>query len=69
MAAATFYLMLPYTGQHVGQLHHVLPMALFIGTLVTYRWPTLAGCILGVAQDTTIAPGTSTKVTVTRGES
>src|SRR5207302_1928833 len=42
MAAATFYLMLPYTGQHMGQIHHVLPMALFIGILLVYRWPTLA---------------------------
>lgn len=56
MAAATFYLMLPYTGQSVGQLHHVLPMALFIGALVTYRYPTLAGCILGVASAATYFP-------------
>ncbi len=49
MAIATFYLMLPYTGMYVGQLHHVLPMALFIGALLAYRWPMLAGFILGLA--------------------
>ena len=56
MAAATFYLMLPYTGLYVGQLHHVLPMALFLGTFLAYRSPTLAGCILGVATAATYFP-------------
>src|SRR5205807_83803 len=56
MAAATFYLMLPYTGQHMGQIHHVLPMALFIGILLVYRWPTLAGGILGIATAATYFP-------------
>jgi hypothetical protein len=56
MAAATFYLMLPYTGHHVGQLHHVLPMALFIGVLLAYRWPTVAGGILGIATAATYFP-------------
>jgi hypothetical protein len=56
MAAATFYLMLPYTGQHIGQVHHVLPMALFIGALLVYRWPLLAGLILGVSTAATYFP-------------
>lgn len=56
MAAATFYVMLPYTGLQVGQLHHVLPMALFIGTLLLFRWPTLAGGILGIASAATYFP-------------
>jgi hypothetical protein len=56
MAAVTLYLMLPYTGLYVGQLHHVLPMALFLGALLTYRLPTLAGSILGVAAATTYFP-------------
>ena len=56
MAAATFYLLLPYTGFHVGQLHHALPMALFLGAVVAYRYPTLAGCILGVSAAATYFP-------------
>src|SRR5262245_53279820 len=56
MAAATFYLLLPYTGISVGQLHHVLPMALFLGTLLTYRYPTLTGICLGAATATTYFP-------------
>lgn len=56
MAAATFYLMLPYTGAYVGQLHHVLPMALFLGTLLVFRYPTLSGAILGIATAATYFP-------------
>ncbi len=56
MAAATFYLMLPYTGASVGQLHHVLPMALFLGTLLAFRLPTLSGAILGIATAATYFP-------------
>ena len=56
MAAATFYLLLPYTGVSVGQVHHVLPMALFLGTLVAYRWPMVTGGILGIATAATYFP-------------
>jgi hypothetical protein len=56
MAAVTFYLLLPYTGLHAGYLHHVLPMALFLGTLLAYRYPILTGCILGAATATTYFP-------------
>ncbi len=56
MAAATFYLMLPYTGFYVGQLTHVLPMALFLGTILLYRRPTLAGAMLGIAGAATYFP-------------
>lgn len=56
MAAATFYLLLPYTGVSVGQLHHVLPMALFLGTLLTFRYPIATGCLLGVATAATYFP-------------
>lgn len=48
MAAATFYLMLPYTGMFVGEFHHVWPMALFVWALVSYRLPILAGAFLGL---------------------
>ncbi len=56
MAAATFYLMLPYTGQYVGQLHHVWPIALMVWALACYRKPTLAGVLLGLAAGTAYFP-------------
>ena len=56
MAAVTFYLMLPYTGLYVGHLNHVLPMALFLGTLLAYRYPTLTGGVLGMATAATYFP-------------
>jgi hypothetical protein len=56
MSAVTFYLLLPYTGLYVGHLHHVLPMALFLGALLAYRSPALAGGILGVAAAVTYFP-------------
>jgi hypothetical protein len=56
MAAATFYLLLPYTYlllPHArllpGQWHHIWPMALMLWAVVLYRRPTLAGLLLGVA--------------------
>jgi hypothetical protein len=56
MAAATFYLMLPYTGLYVGQAHHVWPAALVVWALVVYRMPALAGLLLGLAAVTTYFP-------------
>jgi hypothetical protein len=56
MAAATFYLLLPYTGYFVGQVHHVLPMALVVWSVVFYRQPTLAGIFLGLAAGTMFFP-------------
>jgi hypothetical protein len=56
MAAATFYLMLPYTGFYVGQLPHVVPMALFLGTILVHRRPTLTGILLGIATAATYFP-------------
>ena len=56
MAAATFYLLLPYTflllpysQLRVGQWHHALPMALVVWAVAAYRLPTLAGVLLGLA--------------------
>jgi hypothetical protein len=49
MAAATFYLLLPYTALHVGQWHHVLPSALLIWAVAAYRRPVLAGLLVGLA--------------------
>jgi hypothetical protein len=56
MAAATLYLMLPYTGMYVGQLQHVLPMALVVWALVVFPWPMLAGFLFGLAAGSTYFP-------------
>jgi hypothetical protein len=56
MAAATFYLMLPYTGLFIGQLPHVWPMAFMVWALVAYRIPTLAAFFLGLAAGTMYFP-------------
>src|SRR5262245_5193829 len=56
MAAATFYLMLPYTGMFVGQVHHVLPIAMVVWALVVCPWPMLSGFLLGLAAGTAYFP-------------
>jgi hypothetical protein len=56
MAAATFYLMLPYTGLFVGEVQHVWPMALMVWALAAYRLPTVAGALLGLAAGTVYFP-------------
>ncbi len=56
MAAATFYLMLPYTGMFVSQVHHVLPVAMVVWALVVFPWPWLSGCLLGLAAGTAYFP-------------
>jgi hypothetical protein len=49
VAAATFYLLLPYTAFHVEQVHLVLPTALIIWAVAAYRQPMLSGTLLGLA--------------------
>ena len=63
MAAATFYLLLPYTYLLMpqaavlpGQWFHVWPMALFVWAVVLYRRPTAAGLLLGVAAGSVYFP-------------
>ena len=56
MAAATFYLLLPYTAMHVGQVHHVVPSALLIWAVAAYWRPVLAGLLLGLAAGTVYWP-------------
>jgi hypothetical protein len=56
MAAATFYLLLPYTGYYVGQAHHVWPMSLMVWAIVLYRKPSLAGLFIGLAAGTVFFP-------------
>jgi len=63
VAAATFYLLLPYTylllpftRLHVGQWHHIWPMVLLIWAIASYRRPTVAGLLLGLASATVYVP-------------
>jgi hypothetical protein len=63
MAAATFYLLLPYTylllprtPLGVGRWDHAWPMALMIWMVLFYRWPILAGLFLGLAAGTVFFP-------------
>jgi hypothetical protein len=56
MAAATFYLLLPYTALHVEEWHHVWPMAVVVWAVAAYRKPTLAGLLLGLAAGTVYFP-------------
>ncbi len=55
-AAAAFYLLLPYTAYHVGQVHHVWPAALLVWAVFAYRRPTLSGFLLGLAAGTAYFP-------------
>jgi hypothetical protein len=63
MAAATFYLLLPYTyllmpqtALGVGRWDHAWPMALMVWTILSFRHPTLAGGFLGLAAGTVFFP-------------
>ncbi len=56
LAAGTLYLLLPYTGFHVGQVHHVLPAALLVWAVYFYRSPGWAGALLGLAAGTAFFP-------------
>jgi hypothetical protein len=48
IAAATLYLMLPYTARMTGFVDHVLPAALLTWALVFYRRPLVAGTLVGL---------------------
>jgi hypothetical protein len=56
MAAAVFYLLLPYTAIHIGQVHHVWPTALIVWAVVAYRLPMLTGFLLGMAAGSAYFP-------------
>jgi hypothetical protein len=49
IAAATLYLLLPYTAQLTGRVDHALPAALLVWAVVTYRRPMIAGIFIGLA--------------------
>ena len=49
IAAATLYLLLPYTALLTGVVDHVLPAALLIWAIVAYRRPLISGMLIGLA--------------------
>ena len=56
LAAATLYLLLPYSAYHVGQIHHVWPAALVLWAVYFYARPAVAGALLGLAAGTAFFP-------------
>lgn len=56
IAAATLYLLLPYTAFHIGQLHHVWPTAFVLWGVFCYRRPVLSGWLLGLAAGSALVP-------------
>ena len=56
IAAATLYLLLPYTAMWTGAVTHALPGALVVWAIVFYRWPLLAGAMIGLAFGTIYYP-------------
>ena len=49
IAAATLYLLLPYTAQLTGRVDHVLPAALLVWAVAAYRRPLVSGMLMGLA--------------------
>ncbi len=56
IAAATMYLMLPYTALWTGSPQHALPASLLVWAIVFYRYPLLAGMMVGLASGTIYYP-------------
>lgn len=56
IAAATLYLLLPYTAMWTGSVTHALPGALLVWAIVMYRQPLLAGAMIGLAFGTIYYP-------------
>jgi hypothetical protein len=56
IAAATLYLLLPYTAMWTGSVTHALPGALLVWAIVFYRWPLVAGAMIGLAFGTIYYP-------------
>ena len=56
IAAATLYLLLPYTAMWTGSVTHALPGALIVWAILFYRWPLLAGAMIGLAIGTIYYP-------------
>ncbi len=49
VAAATLYLLTFYTSQMTRQIDHVAPAALLVWAVAAYRWPVIAGILVGAA--------------------
>jgi len=49
VAAASLYLLLPYTAQMTGEVDHVLPAAFLVWAVAAYRRPMVAGILMGLA--------------------
>jgi hypothetical protein len=49
IAAATLYLLLPYTANFTPRIDHVVPAALLVWAIQSYRRPVLAGIFVGLA--------------------
>ena len=49
IAAATLYLLLPYTNQLIGRLDHFIPGAFILWAIVFYRRPVFSGMMIGAA--------------------
>lgn len=49
VAAATLYLLSFYTSQFTSQMDHVVPAMLLVWAIATYRRPSIAGILLGLA--------------------
>jgi hypothetical protein len=56
IAAATLYLLLPYTAMWTGSVTHALPGALLAWAILMYRRPMLAGAMIGLAFGTIYYP-------------
>lgn len=56
IAAATLYLMLPYTAMWTGSVTHALPGALLVWAVLFYRRPIAAGALLGLGCATIYYP-------------
>ena len=49
IAAATLYLLLPYTANYTPRIDHVVPAALLVWAIQSYRRPVVAGILIGLA--------------------
>lgn len=49
VAAATLYLLLPYSAQIPARIDHIVPAALLVWAVYSYRFPSLAGVLIGLA--------------------
>ena len=53
---ACVYLLLPYTGQYMGHVMHVLPGAMLVWAVLCFRRPLIAGIFIGLASGTVYYP-------------